>query len=183
MSGPKAEIKMQKPAEFRVEEITGTNFVPLTYELRYRVWANEVPLIDSVHAAGVICDEHEAHSRHWGAFSSGGTLVASARLCIHDTQQYLPEEYCYTELDLPTPIASINRLVVEQSARNRGIAKQLDLQRIEAAKNAGAACIVAYSTNHRRIKGLGKLGFAITRARCKCSYEKDSWASVMVLGL
>lgn len=174
---------MHKSDDFRVEEITGTDVVPLSYELRYRVWANEVQLIDSVHVAGVICDEHETHARHWGTFSPEGTLVASARLCIHDTQQHLPEDYCYTELDLPTPLASINRLVVEQCARNYGIAKQLDLQRIEAAKNAGVACIVAYSTNHMRITALEKLGFVITPSRCKCSYRKDSWASVMVLYL
>src|SRR5579862_8803771 len=101
--------------EFRVEEITGTDVVPLTYELRYRVWSKETRLISSVERLGVIYDEHESHSRHWAAFSREGSLVASARLCIHDAQQHVPDEYCYTELDLASPLASINRLVVEQS--------------------------------------------------------------------
>ena len=166
--------------QFSIEEITGTDVVPLTYELRYRVWSKEATLIDSIHQMGVICDEHEAHSRHWAAFSHEGTLVASARLCIHEKQQEVPEGYCYTDLDLPSPVASINRLVVEKSERNRGIAQKLDLHRIEAAKKAGAACIVAAPTSDVRIQGLEKLGFLTTSSRCKCSYKKGFWLSVMV---
>ena len=54
--------------EFRVEEITNTNLVSLTYELRYRIWSKESSLIDAVHQQGVICDEHDAHSQHWQRF-------------------------------------------------------------------------------------------------------------------
>jgi predicted GNAT family N-acyltransferase len=169
--------------EFRVEEITGTDVVPLTYQLRYRVWSKETRLIGSFEQMGVICDEHETHSRHWAAFSPEGTLVASARLCIHDDQQHVPEEYCYTELDLPSPVASINRLVVERSARNRGIAQKLDLQRIEAAKNSEAACIVAAPTSDDRIRALEKFGFSLKEFRNKSNYLDNFWLSSMVLEL
>ena len=169
--------------ELRVEEITGTEVVPLTYELRYRVWSKETRLIGSFEKIGVICDEHETHSRHWAAFSPQGTLVASARLCIHDSQQHVPEEYCYSELDLPRPVASINRLVVERSARNRGIAQELDLRRIEAAKNSGAACIVVAPTNNDRIRALEKFGFSLKEFRNKSNYLEDFWLSSMVLEL
>jgi predicted GNAT family N-acyltransferase len=169
--------------EFRIAEITGTELVPLTYKLRYRVWSKETRLVDSIHQMGAICDEHEAHSRHWAAFSQEGILVASARLCMHDAKERVPDEYCYTGLDLPPPLASINRLVVERSARNRGIAEQLDLQRIEAAKNAGAACIVGAPTSDNRIRALGKLGFSLKGSRGKSHYLEDFWLSVMVLDL
>ena len=176
-------FRMHKSDDFRVEEITGTDIVPLTYELRYRVWSKETQLLDSFEKKGVICDEHESHSRHWAAFSPEGSLVASARLCIHATQQHLPDEYCYTELDLPTPLASINRLVVEKCARNRGLAKELDLQRIEAAKTAGAACIVAASSSGDRSRALQKLGFLPKDFKCKSHYLESFWLSVMVLDL
>jgi len=166
--------------EFSVEEITGTDVVPLTYELRYRVWSKEAQLTDSFRQMGIICDEHDAHSQHWAAFSREGTLVASARLCIHEKQQEIPEGDCYTHLDFESPVASINRLVIEKSARNRGIAQELDLRRIEAAKNAGAACIIGAPTSDVRIQALEKLGFLITSARCKCIYKEDFWLSVMV---
>jgi len=145
--------------EFRIEEVTGTEVVPLTYELRYRVWSKETRLVDSIQQLGIIHDEHESHSRHWAAFSHEGILVASARLCIHDTQEHVPDEYCYTGLDLPTPVASINRLVVEKSARDCGMAQKLDSHLIEAARNSGAACIVAAPTSNNRIRALGKFGF------------------------
>ena len=78
--------------EFRVEEITGTDVVPLTYDFRYRVRSKEARLIDSRHQMGIICDEHESHSRHWAAVSWEGILGASARLCIHDSQQRCSHE-------------------------------------------------------------------------------------------
>lgn len=176
-------FRMHKWDEFHVEEITGTDIVPLTYALRYRVWSKETQLLDSFEQKGIICDEHESHSRHWGAFSPDGSLVAAARLCIHDARTALPDEYCYTELDLPTPFASINRLVVSQCARNRGIAKELDLKRIEAAKKAGAASIVVASTSDSRTRALQNLGFLPKNVRCKSHYLEDFWLSVMVLNL
>lgn len=167
----------------RVEEITGTKWVPLTYQLRYRVWSSEAQLIDSVHRVGIICDEHDAHSRHWAGFSPDNILVASARLCVHEQKEGVPEQYCYADLDLPRPVASINRLVVEKTARNRGIAQKLDLHRIAAAKEAGAACVVVAPTSDARIQALAKLGFKITSSRCRCSYKEGFWLSVMVLCL
>jgi len=174
---------MNKPTSSEVAEITGTEIVPLTYELRYRVWSKEASLVDSIQEMGVICDEHDTHARHWAAFSCQGTLVASARLCVHEKWQDVPEGDCYKELELTGPIASINRLIVEPSARNCGIAKKLDLQRIEAAKEAGASCIVAAPTSDLRILALKRLGFLSTPYRCKCTYKKDFWLSVMVMEL
>ncbi len=168
---------------FRVVEITGTEPVALTYELRYRVWSKERQLIGNLQRAGVIKDEHEVHARHWAAFSREGTLVASARLCIHEQQQDLPDAYCYTELDVPSPVASINRLVVERCARNRGVAQMLDAQRIEAAKKAGAACIVAAPTSDMRVRALERFGFSLTDSRSKSHYLEDFSLSVMVLYL
>ena len=169
--------------EFRVEEVTGTEWVRLTYELRYRVWSREVQLPESFQRKGLICDEHEDHARHWAVFSDTGILVASARLCVHESERDIPEADCYTQLQLPHPVASINRLVVEQSTRNRNLAQALDLQRIEAAKSVGAACIVVAPTDDRRVRALGKAGFTLTSSKCKSIYMENLWLPVMVLNL
>jgi len=168
---------------FRVEEITGTDLVPLTFALRYRVWSKQVQLSENVQRQGLISDDHEDHARHWGVLSDTEGLVASARLCVHQSEQDIPEADCYTELSLPSPIASINRLVVEQFAQKRGFAQSLDLRRIEAARSAGAACIVVAPTDDQRVCALGKAAFSVTSSKCKSIYVNDVWFPVMVMYL
>jgi predicted GNAT family N-acyltransferase len=168
---------------FRVEEITGTDLVPLAFALRYRVWSQTVHLPNSFQQKGLICDDHEDHARHWGVLTDSGSLVASARLCVHENEQDIPEADSYTELRLPHPIASINRLVVEEFARKRNFAHSLDLRRIEAARSAGAACIVAAPTDEGRVRNLGKAGFSLTSGKCKNIYVDDVSLPVMVMYL
>jgi predicted GNAT family N-acyltransferase len=166
---------------FQVVEITGTNLVPLTYDLRYRVWSKEIRVPDSLGQNGQIYDDHEDHARHWAVAAKNGTLVASARLCVHESEKDIPEADFYTELKLPHPVASINRLVVEQSVRNLGLARHLDSHRIEAARNAGAACIVVAATDDQRVRSLGKAGFSLTCCKCKSIYVEGVWLPVMVM--
>ena len=90
-----------------------------------------------------------------------GNLVASARSCVHHEQSDVPDAYYYTALKLPKSVASINRLVVDRAWRNLGIARALDLVRLEAAKDSGAECVVC-ATSGPRITALGKLGFCLT---------------------
>jgi hypothetical protein len=66
----------------QVQEITGTDLVPLSYALRYSVWSKEVQLAERVQKEGLIHDEHDSHARHWGVLSDTGALVASARMCV-----------------------------------------------------------------------------------------------------
>lgn len=143
--------------------------MPLSFALRYRVWSKEVQLPDSFQGAGLICDDHDDHARHWGVLSDTGCLVGSARLCVHERVQDIPEADCYTELQLPHPITSINRLVIEHFARKRNLDYSLDLHRIEAAQSAGAACIVVAPTDEGRVRALGKSGFSLTSASARVS--------------
>jgi GNAT superfamily N-acetyltransferase len=166
-----------------VREITGTHLVPLTYALRYLVWSRQVELPELFQQNGQIYDDHEDHARHWAVSAGDETLVASARLCIHENEQEIPEADLYTELKLPCPVASINRLVVEQSARNHGLARLLDSHRIGAARDAGAACIVVAPTDDQRVRALLKAGFSLTSSKCKSIYVKDLWLPVMVMNL
>ena len=104
---------------FRFEEIPGTEWVPRTYELRYRVWAREKQLFEAIERLGLIRDDHDGHARHWGVFSDYSNVVASARLCIHDKQEDVPDGdyYDFNGVRFPAPVASLNRLVVEISRK------------------------------------------------------------------
>lgn len=178
-----ASIEGKADEGFQLREITGTELVSLTYKLRYRVCSKEVLLSEDIQQRGLICDEHEGHARHWGVLSDDGILVASSRMCIHETEEGIPEAELYTQLQLPRPIASINRLVVDDYARKRNFARSLDTLRIEAARSARAACIVVAPTNGRRVRALENLGFSLTSAKCQSIYVHALWLPVMVMHL
>jgi predicted GNAT family N-acyltransferase len=169
--------------DFRVQEITDTHLVPLSYALRYSVWSKAVQLAEIFQKEGLIRDEHDSHARHWGVLSDTGNLVASARMCIHDDPQDIPDADFYSELLVPFPVASINRLVVNQSVRGRKLARSLDSRRIEAARTMGAACVVVAPTDDHRVRALGEAGFSLTSSKCKSIYVDNIWLPVMVLHL
>jgi len=168
---------------FRVQEITDTDLVPLSYALRYRVWSKEVQLAKNFQKEGLIRDEHDSHARHWGVLSNTGNLVASARMCVHHDPQDIPEADFYSQLQVPSPVASINRLVVDQCVRGSKLARSLDSHRIEAARMMGAACIVAAPTGDYRVRALGEAGFSLTSGKCRSIYVDNLWLPVMVLHL
>jgi predicted GNAT family N-acyltransferase len=173
---------MPLPNNLRLEEITSTDHVPLTYELRYRVWAREAHLSAPVKDKGLIYDEHDSHARHWAIFSQGVDMVAAARLCIHERQDDVPDGsgYSYHGFHLPTPIASINRLVVERSYRKLGIANHLDLLRIEVARQSGAACLMV-AAGGNRMKSLCDLGFSRTESVYNSVYVENYQLPLLVL--
>jgi GNAT superfamily N-acetyltransferase len=168
---------------FRIQEITGTDLVPLTFELRYRVWSLEVQLPESYSRSGRIRDEHDEHARHWGAFSDAGRLVASARVCLHQREHDILEADCYSDLQLRCPVASFNRLVVEPSARRHNIATSLDINRIEAARTMGAASIIVAPTHESRVHALANVGFTLTTSTCTGIYSDGVVLPVMVMHL
>ncbi len=165
--------------EFRVEEITGTDLVALTYELRYRVWSGETPLLPHIQKQGLIVDEHEIHARHWAAFE-GDQIVAAARMCIHEVQEESPDAPAFSKIRLPTPVATLNRLVVLRSVRKLGLANQLDHCRILAAKSDGAKCVVG-TFAPARIAAVEKLGFHLTGEQWTQSYCESPAMHGMVL--
>jgi GNAT superfamily N-acetyltransferase len=125
--------------------------------LRYRVWkAEDVTLYDET--SGLIADPHDDHALHWGVFD-GERLVGAARLCIHDRQSDVPDAPLFTNLALPVPVASMNRLVVLQEYRGFGIGRALDERRVEAARNMGACAIVVGPVDRdfrpAQLQGLG----------------------------
>ena len=97
---------------------------------------------------------------HWGVFD-GSRLVGAARLCLHETVAEAPDGDLFAGLNIPAPIASMNRLVVATGHRGRGIAKELDQMRIRQGLEWGVrAIIVAPKVNSQsRIRSLEAQGF------------------------
>jgi len=166
-------------ADVQVREITGTEHVPLTFRLRYEVWKDEAELTASVRAQEQITDGHDEHARHWAAFDNGD-MVAAARMCIHTLQEQTPDAEAFKAMKLRVPIATINRLVVKKRWRKSGIAGQFDIQRIEAAREGRAACVVGTAFDWR-VASLEKYGFVRTEYRWTMPYLKSLTARAMVL--
>lgn len=138
-------------------QVTG----PIVAEIqrfRYQIWKAEgAALYDET--SGMIADWHDEHALHWGVFDED-RLIAAARLCIHDQQSDVPDNKLFSTIDLPSPIASMNRLVVLREYRGMGISSALDGTRIESARRSGARVIVvAAVTQSSRIDQLEKEGF------------------------
>ena len=163
----------------QVREITGTQYVPLTFHLRFQVWSDEAELTASVRAQALITDEHDEHARHWAAFVDC-KMVAAARMCIHELQEETPDAEAFKAMKLRVPIATINRLVVKRQWRKCGIARQFDTQRIEAAREGRAACVVGTAFDWR-VASLQRYGFTPTEYRWTMPYLESLTARAMVL--
>jgi GNAT superfamily N-acetyltransferase len=108
-----------------------------------------------------IADYHDDHAIHWGVFD-GDQLVGAARLCLHDELAEAPDGEMFLNADIPSPVASMNRLVVLKSSRGQGIGGMLDQVRIQKAREWGARSIVITPVNvDSRKQSLRKLGFQV----------------------
>jgi hypothetical protein len=173
---PTLEIDL---GDVRIREITGTEFFPLAFPLRYEVWKDEAELTATVRTQKVITDEHDEHARHWAAFDACET-VASARMCIHRVQDETPDAATFKEIVLPAPIATINRLVVKKEWRHAGLARQFDVRRVEAAREASAACAVGTAFDWR-VASLQACGFELTEYRWTMPYMEFLLGRGMIL--
>lgn len=162
-------------------EITGSEFVPLTFRLRYEIWSREAELRADLHSQGLITDEHDLHARHWAVFD-GDKVLAAARMCVHDQQTDSPDFVAFSQVRLPTPVATINRLVVHPSARKLGLAYKLDHCRIEAAKQDGAKCVIGTAVQER-IAPLQRLGFQLIGSHWVQPYAVSLLFHAMVLNV
>jgi GNAT superfamily N-acetyltransferase len=135
------------------------------------VWNDECKLVPSVKIDKELHDEHDEHAVHFGIFDHD-LLVASSRCCIHEHVADLPESQFYSQLKVPSPIATMNRLVVRRAYRNRGYARTLDEVRIRWAIGKGANSIIVCG-QPRRSKSLTELGFTTTDLQGKSYFYDD----------
>jgi GNAT superfamily N-acetyltransferase len=148
-------------ASMEIRRLSTPAEITACQRLRYEVWSAEGVQL-SKPDAGTIADSHDDHAMHWGAFD-GTRLVGAARLCFHETLAEAPDGDLFAGLNIPAPVASMNRLVVATSHRGGGIAKELDQMRIRQGLEWGVrAIIVAPRLNSpRRIRSLETQGFCV----------------------
>ena len=126
--------------------------------LRYEVWRAEGAVLANAES-GKIEDAHDYHALHWGAFD-GEELVGSARLCVHESIDDAPDASMFAGVNLPEPVASMNRLVILRPFRGNGIGRSLDEVRLEAARLLGARSTLATPVDvSAREQSLARLGF------------------------
>jgi len=126
-------------------ELTTEDDIHAAQRLRYTVWQSEGAVIHQPEK-GVIADEHDEHATHWGVFDKD-LLIGAARLCLHSELRDAPDGEMFASRGLPSPIASMNRLVVLRSYRGHGIGRQLDEIRIQKAKEWNARTIIVTPAN------------------------------------
>lgn len=134
-------IRTQGISSASICELTTEADIRAAQELRYKVWQLEGAVIEQPEL-GIITDKHDDHAIHWGAFDEG-RLIGSARLCLHENLTDAPDGELFSHIDLPTPIASMNRMVVLNTHRGIGIGTKFDDVRLCKARSLGAAAIIA----------------------------------------
>jgi hypothetical protein len=127
-----------------VVEVVGAELVDeiACFRVEGRAGAATLP----AHAAksGAWRDAHDLHARHWIVRNESGAVCAAARLCVHAVVAELPDAAAWgSALDAwPGPYASLNRLTVRADRRGRGLARALDIVRLDAAAAVGARTAV-----------------------------------------
>jgi hypothetical protein len=124
-----------------VREICAAEEIKAAQYLRFQVWDAEGALIRNPNL-GLIADSHDEHALHWGAFH-GSQMIGAARFCIHDVLVDAPDGALFCGIDLPVPVANLNRMVVLRSFRDKGVGGVLDHMRIVKASLLGAQAIIA----------------------------------------
>jgi hypothetical protein len=147
------QLREVPPSDWTVIEQIG--------RLRVRAWRTEV---FEAEAMSSWLDDFDRVARHWAIFQNGEP-VAAARLSIHPTIGDVPEFEAYDgvfENELPSPIASFNRLVVDPHVRGLGLSEWLDTIRLDAAEKSGCRCAIgATDSGERRISQMVRLGFEV----------------------
>ena len=104
-----------------------------------------------------------------GLLSMGMTSWRRPVCAFMTCRRSCPDADIFCRQQLPVPVGTINRLVVQQKWRNLGIASQLDVRRIQAARDDRAQCLVV-STSGRRLDALQNYGFRLSDCYGPCSF-------------
>lgn len=132
-------------------------------------------------------DQFDALAFHWVAIASG-RVVAAARMTIHSSLIDIPDFRFFSGLDLRVspPIAAISRLVVHPEFRGRGLSRQLDDLRLDAAVKMECRSVTVTSSKLsgiRRLHSLQKRGFvAVAPIYSFRDWDLD-WVTPMLLEL
>ena len=153
-------------------------------ELRYSVWKEEKAALDGMISQNRWVEHHDIDGTHFLAVIDD-SIVAAARITLHQSFDEVPDYHEYREmkLDLPGPIASFNRLVVRRDFRGKGLSSLMDRIRLREAFRQGVSCTLANGVGTQRRRSLEKLGFqfrGITPKNCDFMKSVDPDFHVMV---
>ena len=132
--------------------------------LRYRVWLEEGSLDPEAFVGKneAWLDDEDSHGRHWAVRNDDGRIVAAARLTMHDSfVEGTRDTVLWKDRGLPLPVVDLSRLVVDQSTRGKGVGQKLNVVRIDASRQMGAASIIA-TASEANARLLCRLGFQRT---------------------
>ena len=147
----------------RLIEFSGADSQMLEFvgRLRVKAWTTELPAPPAMISW---LDDFDLIGRHW-AFLSDGVPIASARLTIHSSLGEVPAREDFLGLlpaDLPLPVASLNRLVVDPGFRGLKLGPSLDEIRLKAAEEMGCLSAIGSTVSgERRVDQLLAAGFQL----------------------
>ncbi|MFC3034511.1 GNAT family N-acetyltransferase [Pseudoalteromonas fenneropenaei] len=125
--------------------------------LRASIWQDH-QLSERQHACQQVwLEEADRHAHLWGV-TSGSGLIATARLCISDNLDHLPEQSLYQGLSLSPPFATMGRLVVTPAWRGKGIATALIRERLSLCDRLGVKSLLLDCPEHR-VPVMQRFGF------------------------
>ena len=137
-------------------------FMPRIAELRAEAWRPHITMDNQFTAEWT--DSFDPVARHW-VILDNDILAASARLSVHQRWEEVPDSEVYGGLfksALPSPVASMNRLVVSPRYRGRGLSTRLDHVRLDAARRAGCRCVLGHThAGDKRLTQLESEGFRV----------------------
>ncbi len=149
-----------KEEQYTLQKVNYPEYIEEIGRLRYLAWKDVEGINKDFFSKGYWIDEYDKSSLLW-IIKSGNTIAASARLSIHHTIETIPWKNSIPPgaADfILTPVASMNRLTVHPDFRRRGLSKQLDLVRIQAAREEKVKTIIAEPTKSR-VSVIEKYGF------------------------
>eukprot|EP01038_Epipyxis_sp_PR26KG_P007467 gene7467-10178_t len=138
-----------------------TDIMNMIGALRYRVWDEEQSINKNAFPDQCWLDDLDVEGRHWIVKNANNDIVASARLTLHHSSDDSYRDMILWKNAgkvLPLPTVDLGRLVVLNSYRGKGIAQQLNMIRIKAAKEMGAKSIMV-TASVGNMSLLKKLGF------------------------
>lgn len=117
--------------------------------------------------ASATLDDHDRHATHWVA-TFQNQIVGSVRVCIHESQDSLPDQKSLQSVKFPDfdKYANIGRLVVRAGEQHKGLGRLLVENAVAFAKRNPPVGICAISvptvTAMAQNLGFAKLGDAVS---------------------
>lgn len=146
---------MRHTNNYHVTEIDFKDYKDEILSLRQRAWEQtDFSLMKQVFTNG-FHDEYDDCAFHWGILSDDKTLIASARLSKHNSQDSLPDHHLLNDistLNFELPIGSLNRLSVDKKYQGRGYSKLFDEIRVAKAIEIGCKSVCGMTYGHRGLK-------------------------------